>query len=313
MEFDFHLNIDNYLLGRLNADKHNLFENKLESDPELAHKVEIQRKIIESLRIHEEIITLQNDLEKASGEIEGQTLPRRRIFRRKRVSKKQKLFSTLGIGTAVSIVMSLTLYYILLSKKHELKLSENHAIREANYEIEKLETKISNLEFLLKQVQPVNETFALSLYQDSLIILPNTNFEIGESITFKSPQKEFSADINTKSDLKGLSFLGVIEPRLPTTSLESQFVGSEILVEYVYNNTPTKINSLVSSEDSDHLYFNGSMYTPNGSPVFFQDTLIGVIASNFNGNIMVSKIDRILKSVKPITRKTNTYDLYKTE
>ena len=288
--------INDYILGTISTDDKQIIDNILLESEGLQVEFAEHKRLIEALRQHQDVLDLQQSLEKQHGNQEGiTTTTKRSIFKRRRVSKKQKFVSTFGIGLAVSIIMGLTITYILLNNKHKQKLLENQAITEANERIDLLNTRIEKLEAKLTLKDLVPSSLALfSASHPNECITVNSELNVGEKITLinSDDEREFEVlELYYEGDLCYVNK----EVRSSDDSLRSTFrlfLGDTVRIQTILNGEVVQFQCLISSvrnSKGQNYYCHVPFSLSSGSLVWQQDRVVGLTkyVNNFTAEILI--------------------------
>lgn len=157
--------IDNYLLDKLSPDEKKQVQLMCANNSAFNRLFEQRKEVIQNLILHAEITSLQATLDSFHVELishEDHTPKKTRLFRRKRrISTKQRILSTMGIAVAVSIVMFFTSLYIMRKKEFDIRNLESESYHELNNKLnsisdQNIELK-SKLEMLEKEPIELNK------------------------------------------------------------------------------------------------------------------------------------------------------------
>ena len=241
--------LNDYILGTISQDDKEVLEKVLRDSEGLRDEYKDHQFLVEALKQQDDILNLQQILEKQHGKQEGPTeTTRRSLFRRRRVSKKQKFASTLGIGLAVSIIMGLTISYILLNNKHKLKLKENQAISETNDRIDLLKRQVHELQNELNLITSIPPDLILSFGPDNqqYISLSHT-ISIGDVIAIRNGEGEREIDIKEIFRENEISYLNTNadsqrDSLVTKTSLQ---LGDSVVIQTLQKDQLIRYESLV--------------------------------------------------------------------
>jgi len=139
--------IDNYLLGKMNEEDRQLFEEELSIDPTLQKKVEQQKLLLETLFLHDEYIDLKKTVSNFN-EPSFETLQTKANDKQIKGRRFQKVLSIINIAACIAILVSLGVF--LTTDWYNKRDTENYAL--LSEEVKDLSTKHRGLRELVHDI-----------------------------------------------------------------------------------------------------------------------------------------------------------------